>query len=108
MASTSTILKRTAAAQAWALLISNATGDQPIIRPAKDGIVIEWKPGQADKFRKYLETSMSKPSSPDDLNVTIDMKPVLLPLAVKKLSLYVLGYTTLIIIGTKILWKKRR
>jgi hypothetical protein len=103
--SATNILKQTAVTQAWSLFILNATGETPLLRSEKGSVLIDWKPGQAERFTAYLESSFKEPSGKSDINVTVNWKPVLIPLTVKKASLPVLGYTGLIAILSKIFWK---
>ncbi len=97
--------KREIAAQAWSLWINSVTGETPIMEHHDNGIDIAWKPGQARKMEEYLSDAMTKPSSPDDLNVSVDLAPVLFPIAVKKSIAWITIYSALLIIGTKFLWK---
>jgi len=106
MADIAITLKRTAAVTAWSLWINSITGQAPNISQKPNGVDITWKPGQAKKMERYFSDAM-KPSTPDPhaLNVNVDLKPVLLPLVAKKTIGYIAGYTVLIIIGTKLIWK---
>lgn len=105
MADISTTLKREAVTQGWNLWISSATGQAPIIERHSDGVNIKWNPGQAQKMEAYLNDAMTAPSSPDDLNVDVDLKPVLIPLMIKKSVGWVALYSAVLVFGTKFLWK---
>lgn len=106
MSSVGKALKREGVVQAWTLWILNATGERPNVTRHEDSVEIDWKPGQAAKMERYLHEAMQpKPQSPDDLNVNVNMIPVLVPLAVKKSVGYVVLYTVLIALATKIFWK---
>ncbi len=106
MASVGTQLSREGLTQAWALWIQTATGQYPNIDRHENSVDISFKSGQASKMEAYLYDAMSsKPTGADDLNVNVDLKPVLIPLAVKMSVGYVAGYTAAVIILTKLLWK---
>ena len=105
MASIGTIAKREAMTQGWSLWITSATGQTPNINRHSEGVDITWKTGQAKAMENYLLDSMSSPHNPDDLNVKVDLQPVLLPLAVKKSVAWIVIYSAALILGTKFLWK---
>ena len=67
--------------------------------------MIDWQPGQAALMEQYLMKSMQKPASDDDINVQVNMMPVLIPIAIKKSIGYVVLYTLATAIVTKLLWK---
>lgn len=106
MANFALTLKREGVAQAWNLWITSATGEAPIMERHENGIDIKWNPGQAVKMEQYLNGAMTAPSSPDDLNVSVDLKPVLIPLVIKKTVGWLTLYSALLVFGTKFLWKK--
>jgi hypothetical protein len=87
-------LKREATALAWGAFIGNATGESPIVNRFDDAITIDWKPGQAKKMRDYLTSAMDKEPTPNDLNVNVNLAPVLVPILIKKYWIYVLGFGT--------------
>ncbi len=105
MANLSKSLQREAVTQGYNLWITSSTGQSPLINRHKDGVDIKWRPGQASKMATSILESMRKPSSPDDLNVSVNFTPVLIPIAIKKGALYLAGYTALTVTLTKLLWK---
>jgi hypothetical protein len=105
-----TLAKREGLTQAWSLWIKSATGEAPIIQRHATGVNILWKPGQAKKMRDYLDKAMSPSTTekgPDGkpkegVNVKVDFKTVLLPLAIKKSWLYVVGGVAGVALLTKL------
>lgn len=91
MANIQLTLKRQATALAWSELINNATGERPIVINQPNGVKINWKPGQAKKMQEYLNESIDAESSPDDLNVDVDLAPVVIPLILKRYWQYAGG-----------------
>jgi hypothetical protein len=106
MPSIGTSLKREGVTQGWQFIIKNATGEDPYIRRTDRGNYITWKPGQADKMRKYLNRAVSEESdyNPEGINVDVDLLPVLLPLAVQKTIGYIAIYTAAVFLLGKF-WK---
>lgn len=97
--SLSVTLKREAAAQGYAMVIRNATGMDPIIQRTTQYTYIKWRPGQDKLMVDYL-MDLTKPSSqynPNDLNVDLELKPVLLPFLFKKYWTWLAG--TILISG---------
>jgi hypothetical protein len=106
MPTIATTAKREAATQAWSLWITSVTGEAPVIQRKADGVDIRWRPGQARKMENYLSQAMqTKEKDPNDLNVSVDLAPVLIPLTIKKTIGYVAAYTAAVVILTKVVWK---
>jgi len=107
MSSVGLSLKREAAIAGWSLWIGSVTGSPPIVNRVPDGANLTWKPGQALLMEKYLSDAMAGGErDPNDLNVGVNLGPVLYPLLVKKTIGYLVGYTLAVAIITKLTWKK--
>ena len=99
--------KRELMTQGWSLWINSATGQDPNVTRYADSVAITWKAGQAEKMEAYLAKAMKgSKHDPNDLNVGVDLGPVLLPLALKKSLGYIAAYTAFTILATKLIWKK--
>lgn len=115
MSSVSTALKREAAIQGWNFWINSATGENPLVERRPDGATLQWKPGQAAKMESYLSEFIPvnpfarftegppDPETGEPINVSIDFKPVLIPLVLKKFLPWIAVYSlALIYISRKI------
>lgn len=110
MASIGSTIKREATVVAWTTLISTATGENPVIVRKSNGVDIKWKPGQASKMETYLSNIAfpkkgSGTGNGNGLNVNVDLKPVIIPLVLKKAWIWVTLYTVGIVVATKLLSK---
>ena len=100
MANIALNIKREAIIQGWNVWITAVTGTKPIIERTQNGANISWQAGQAKKMENYLNNAMSSKPSKDDMNVSVKLSPVLVPLIFKKYWPYMAVFsTTLILIG---------
>lgn len=81
---TALALKREALILAWQGLIHTATGELPIVERQTDGAKVTFAPGQSAKMSAYILEALSKPRDPNDLNVSVDLAPVIIPVVLKK------------------------
>jgi len=83
---------REIATAGWQLWIKSATGEEANVVRTSEANIIQWKPGQADKFAKYFDDLIFKREDPDAVKergygfgeVSIDWKPVFSPLVLKR------------------------
>lgn len=110
MANISLTLKREATVGVWTALISSATGQSPLISRRPDGVDINWRAGQAKKMENYISNIITPKKGVfapegESINVKVDLKPVLIPLIIKKSWIWVLLYTSSIVVLTKLIGK---
>lgn len=82
---------REAATKGWQLWIKSATGQEAtLVRTTSENKLI-WKPGQAEKFSQYFSDLLNplKKDEPQQRGmgfgeVSIDWKPVYMPIVIKK------------------------
>jgi hypothetical protein len=90
-----------AKAEAVASLIQSLTGEPPIISDMGSYQKISFSPSQQVKIRDYIERQISAKRQPTD--ILIDVNPVLVPLAVKKLAPFLVASLALgFLLGRKL------
>ncbi len=94
----------------WVSFIENATGQKPIVKTVNGVNVIYWQQGQAAKMKNFFDRQLknannpSKKGGPGSMGldkVSIDWRPVFIPLAVQKLWLPISIYTVALILISK-------
>ena len=111
---------REAATKGWQAWIKSATGEEAILVRQPDKNVLQWKPGQAEKFSKYFDSMVFGPKETGKTEtrgygfgeVEINWKPVYMPLVLKRVLPVVGAYTLLAIAAgwgiTKLVGGKKR
>ena len=83
---------RELATTGWQLWIKSATGQEATVVRKPDKNILQWKPGQADKFSNYFDELIFKREDPGTIKqrgygfgeVEIDWQPVFTPLMLKR------------------------
>lgn len=99
---------REIATKGWQLWFKSATGEEAELIRQSDKNILRWKPGQAKKMEQYFSDMFFKKKSKDEPekrgmgfgDVDIDWKPVIMPLAMKKVVPFIAAYTAIVVFLT--------
>jgi len=96
------VIKREGTTQGLMLFIKSVTGETPFVNREGDTNNIMWRPGQADKMQAYFENLVYGKKKKDEkpLGVKLDVKPVVLPILLRRVAPWILVYSlSLFLIG---------